>query len=314
MKRPNQSPRRSGSFIRSSVQRLDHALHRGGVDLVGIGRPAPGPDRDSAGPRRRRRRACRRNRRAVPPPPARACRSRTSGRHPRRRRGAARRAAGRACRRGRAPSRGSGVKSRSSLSSTSSRKSQRRAFGADASTCQRRWPCACSRNTSYWSTCAPTEPPGAAKRHHHVVDAPARQEVERRQQRGDVGVPLVDVLHQQGPVVVAAGVGNIAFGERAVAQQPAVVLAVVRDDARQRGLLAGQAGQVFRRDRRDEARETHCGSAAAASASSRAGTPPAACPSGGMLPATVAASTSIGQCARWPSIRSPRARRSARPV
>ena len=58
------------------------------------------------------------------------------------------------------------VNSRSSLSSTSSRKPSGGAtpFKArPASICQRRWPCACSRNTSYWSTCAPTEPPGAAK-------------------------------------------------------------------------------------------------------------------------------------------------------
>ena len=33
MKRPNQSPSLSGSFIAQHVQRLDHAVHRGRVDL-----------------------------------------------------------------------------------------------------------------------------------------------------------------------------------------------------------------------------------------------------------------------------------------
>ena len=54
-----------------------------------------------------------------------------------------------------------GWNSRSSLSSTSGRKPS--GGFALASTCQWRRPCACSRNTSYWSMCAPTEPPVAAK-------------------------------------------------------------------------------------------------------------------------------------------------------
>jgi hypothetical protein len=64
---------------------------------------------------------------------------------------------------------------------------------------------------------------GRGERHHDVVDAPARQEIERGQQRGDIGVPLVDVLHQQRPVVLAELREHRL--ERAVAQQPAVVLA-----------------------------------------------------------------------------------------
>ena len=35
---------------------------------------------------------------------------------------------------------------------------------------------------------------------HHVVDAPARQEGEGFDELAHVGIPLVDVLHQQGPI------------------------------------------------------------------------------------------------------------------
>src|SRR3546814_19354339 len=95
---------------------------------------------------------------------------------------------------------------------------------------------------------------GGGEADHHVVDAPARQEIELRQQRGDVGVPLVDVLHQQCPVAVAEA-GEFLLPERAVADGPGVALAIVPDQARQRGVLAGQAGEVRRSDRRDEAGE-----------------------------------------------------------
>ena len=205
--------------MRSSVQRLDRAAHRGGVDLVGS---RGGARSGSAIAQRlvgiggqRVDEVAQQFGRAT----ARACRSRTSGRRPRRRRGAARRAAGRACRRARAPSRGSGVNSRSSLSSTSLR--NRSGGSGRASICQRRWPCACSRNTSYWSTCAPTEPPVRREADHHVVDAPARQEAEalaaaRRRRRPTCPRPA--------PAASSRGRGmprELGFVERPVPQRPA---------------------------------------------------------------------------------------------
>ena len=81
---------------------------------------------------------------------------------------------------------------------------------------------------------------------HHVVDAPARQEIETFKQGPHVGIPLVDVLHEQGPVVIGQ-LRELGFREWAAAQAPPILLAIVLDDARQRGFLAGQASQVFRR-------------------------------------------------------------------
>src|SRR5690606_40613398 len=75
-----------------------------------------------------------------------------------------------------------------------------------------------------------------------------------RQQRGDVGVPLVDVLHQQGPVAFAQRREQF-FGEGAGLHLPGVVGAIVADQPREREFLAGQAGEVLGFDRRDETRE-----------------------------------------------------------
>ena len=95
---------------------------------------------------------------------------------------------------------------------------------------------------------------GGGEAHHHVVDPPARQEIEVRQQGGDVGVPLVHVLHQQGPVVVGQ-LREHFLRERPVAQHPFVLRALVRHDPRQHPVLAGQAGEILGVDRRFKARE-----------------------------------------------------------
>ena len=89
---------------------------------------------------------------------------------------------------------------------------------------------------------------------HHVVDAPARQKIETLEQRAHIRVPLVDVLHEQRPVVIRQ-LGKFFFGERAVAQRPVILLAIVLHHARQRGFLAGKTGEVFRRKRRYEIRK-----------------------------------------------------------
>ncbi len=86
---------------------------------------------------------------------------------------------------------------------------------------------------------------GGGEADHHVIHAPARQEVEVFDQRAHVRVPLVDVLHEQGPVVVGQGREHV-FLERAAAHAPAVLGLVVLDQARQHAFLAGQPGQVFR--------------------------------------------------------------------
>ncbi len=82
---------------------------------------------------------------------------------------------------------------------------------------------------------------GGGEADHHIVHAPARQEVEVADQGAHVGVPLVDVLDKQGPVVVGHA-GEFFFLERAGAHGPAVGGAVVGDQAGQGGFLAGQAG------------------------------------------------------------------------
>ncbi len=90
---------------------------------------------------------------------------------------------------------------------------------------------------------------GRGEADHHVVDPPARQEVEAVEQGAQVGVPLVHVLDQQGPVVVRQA-GEVGFRERSVAYAPAVAGGVVLDQARQHAVLAGQPGQVFWLQRR----------------------------------------------------------------
>src|SRR3546814_7542431 len=52
-----------------------------------------------------------------------------------------------------------------------------------------------------------------------------------------------------------AEAGEFLLPERAVADGPGVALAIVPDQARQSGVLAGQAGEVLGFDRRDEAGE-----------------------------------------------------------
>src|SRR6185437_15888077 len=81
------------------------------------------------------------------------------------------------------------------------------AFGASGSSliAQCRWPRPCSRNTSYWSTCAPMPP-----------------------QVGHVGIPFVHVLHQQGPVAVG-GAREVGLAQRAGVDVPALALVVVHD-------------------------------------------------------------------------------------
>src|SRR5690606_30093860 len=66
---------------------------------------------------------------------------------------------------------------------------------------------------------------GGGEADHDVVDPPARQEGEGRQQGGDVGVPLVHVLDQQGPVAVAQAREHL-LGEGAAAHGPGVAGAV----------------------------------------------------------------------------------------
>jgi len=86
---------------------------------------------------------------------------------------------------------------------------------------------------------------GGGEADHHVIHAPTRQEAEVLDQGAHVRIPLVHVLHQQGPVVVGQG-GEHVFLERAGAHAPAVPGLVVLDQARQHAFLAGQPGQVFR--------------------------------------------------------------------
>ncbi len=74
------------------------------------------------------------------------------------------------------------------------------------------------------------------------------------EQAGNVRIPLVHILHQQGPVAVR-GLGEIGFAERAGVDVPAVALFVVHDQAGQRGRFARQAGEIVRLQRRLEVRE-----------------------------------------------------------
>lgn len=85
---------------------------------------------------------------------------------------------------------------------------------------------------------------GGGEADHHIVHAPARQEVEVVDEGADVGVPLVHVLDEQGPVVVGHA-GEFVFLERAGTHAPAVGGGVMGDEARQGGFFAGQAGEVF---------------------------------------------------------------------
>ena len=95
---------------------------------------------------------------------------------------------------------------------------------------------------------------GGGEADHDVVDAPARQEAELLQQRGHVRIPFVDVLDQQGPVMVGQA-GEVFFLEWAGAHVPAAAAAVVADQPRQHAVLAGQAGQVVGHERGLEAGE-----------------------------------------------------------
>jgi hypothetical protein len=81
--------------------------------------------------------------------------------------------------------------------------------------------------------------------HHHVVHPPARQEAEVLQQASYVGIPLVDILHQQRPVA-GGRLCEVRFAQRADMDVPAIALLVIRDQPGQRGRLAGQTGQIVR--------------------------------------------------------------------
>ncbi len=85
---------------------------------------------------------------------------------------------------------------------------------------------------------------GGGEADHHIVHAPARQEIEVADQGAHVGVPLVHVLDQQGPVVVRHA-GEFFFLERAGAHAPAIGGAVVGDQPRERAFFTGQTGEVF---------------------------------------------------------------------
>ena len=80
---------------------------------------------------------------------------------------------------------------------------------------------------------------------HDIVDPPARQEIEMAEQRSHVGIPFVDILHQQGPVRRWQG-GEIGFGKRAAAQVPSIQCRIVGDQSRQGVFLAGKAAKVVR--------------------------------------------------------------------
>src|SRR3546814_12344845 len=64
-----------------------------------------------------------------------------------------------------------------------------------------------------------------------------------------------DTLFPYTTLFRSAEAGEFLLPERAVADGPGVELAIVPDQARQRGVLAGQAGEVLGFDRRDEAGE-----------------------------------------------------------
>ncbi len=74
---------------------------------------------------------------------------------------------------------------------------------------------------------------------HDVVDAPARHEVERVDQTGDIRQVLVDILYQQGPVAVGKR-GEIGIAQGAVPKLPGT-RAVLDDQARLELLFARKA-------------------------------------------------------------------------
>ena len=112
---------------------------------------------------------------------------------------------------------------------------------------------------------------------HHVVDAPARQEVETRRAARATSASHLSTSCTSRVQSRCGSVAKSASAKRTVAQLPAIAPRLVDHDARQRDLLAGEAGEIVRRERIDEIRRTRRGPAAAASASSRAGIAPAAC-------------------------------------
>ena len=118
-----------------------------------------------------------------------------------------------------------------------------------------RRPCPCSRNTSYWSTCAPTEPPGAAK---ETMTSSIRQR-GRKSNAGSSAATSASHLSTSCTSRVQSWCGSVGTSPRGTGRGAAAsgqfLDASCSDDARQRGVLAGQSGQVFGRDRRDETRE-----------------------------------------------------------
>ena len=86
---------------------------------------------------------------------------------------------------------------------------------------------------------------------HDVIHAPAGQEGKRFQQRGDIRIPLVDILYQQRPVAVWRP-GKVRFTQWTGVDVPAVALFVMHDQACQCPFLAGQSSEIVRRQRRLE--------------------------------------------------------------
>lgn len=88
--------------------------------------------------------------------------------------------------------------------------------------------------------CGPTPPPGT-EGDHQVVDTPVRQGTERMHQRCGRFMPVVNRLHQQGPVVFAQVI--VAF-ERTVTDLPFSIL--MADKAAIDLALHGQSCQFVR--------------------------------------------------------------------
>ena len=71
------------------------------------------------------------------------------------------------------------------------------------------------------------------------------------EQRPHVRIPLVDILHQQRPVMVGHG-RKLGLVEGTGAQRPGVGGRIMRHQPAQRTLLARQPGQILGLDRRVE--------------------------------------------------------------
>ena len=87
---------------------------------------------------------------------------------------------------------------------------------------------------------------------HDVVEAPARYEVERFQQLGDFGHIVIHGLHQQRPAADRQARESLLV-ERAMADLPRLVGAMLLDQPGFDAFLAGQARQIVRLQWRDEA-------------------------------------------------------------